>query len=158
MALNRNVILGLAAATITATTVFAASHDSGPAENAIKARKAHMQLYAHNLGTLGAMAKGGMEYDAAAAQGAADNLVALATMNQMSYWVPDSSSMDSDNSRALPELWDKIPDAMAKGEALAAAAMAMQAAAGSLEGVQGAMGPLGGACGGCHKAYRQPDS
>jgi len=155
MTFNRNLILGAVAAVMAGSVAFAASHGENPA---VKARKAHMQLYAHNLGILGGMAKGTAEFNADAAQAAANNLASLSTLNQMSYWAADTSSMDLENTRTLPALWDNIPDAMAKGQALAEAASAMQAAAGSLEGVQASIGAVGGACGACHKAYRQPDS
>ena len=73
--------------------VLAASHANPAAEAAVKARKAHMQLYAHNLGILGAMAKGEVDFDAEAAQSAAGNLVMLAGINEASYWVEGSDSM-----------------------------------------------------------------
>ncbi len=156
MSFKRNAIIGCAAAALAATAVFAGGHGGNPA---VKARKAHMQLYAHNLGILGAMAKGEAEYNADAAQGAADNLAALTMLNQASYWPAGTSTAElGEETRALPVGWENMDDAMAKGNAMAEAAMAMKAAAGSLEGVQGAIGAVGGACGGCHKVYRQPDS
>lgn len=157
MILRKSVVTGLVATLGLGAMAIAASH-GGEGHAAAMARKAHMNLYAHNLGILGKMAKGETAFDAAASQAAADNLASLSTLNQMTYWVPGSSDMDIGNTRALPALWDNIPDAIAKGEALAKAAMAMQAAAGSLEGVQGNIGAVGGACGACHKAYRAPES
>jgi len=125
---------------------------------AVKARQAVMQLNAFNLGILGAMAKGAMDYDAAAAQGAADNLVALAALDTSAMWVPGTDDMSIDGTRALPTLWDNLPDVMAKGTALSQAAQGMADAAGTdLASLQAAMGPLGAACGGCHKAYRAPE-
>ena len=99
-----------------------------------------------------------MDFDAGAAQAAADNLAVLTSMNQMSYWPAGTSTAElGDETRALPAAWENMEDTMAKGAAMAEAAMAMKAAAGSLEGVQGAIGAVGGACGACHKATRQPD-
>ena len=142
-----------------ASSVFAASHASKEAQAAVKARQAHMQLYAFNLGALGAMAKGNVDYDAEAASAAASNLAALAKLNQMAYWVPGSDSETVEGSRSLASMWDNIPDAIAKGQALSDAADAMVAAAGTdLAALQGAMGAVGGACGACHKAYRGPAS
>ena len=158
MAINRNVIFGLAAAALAATAVYAGGHGGNPA---VKARKAHMQLYAHNLGTLGGMAKGDMDYNADLAQAAANNLAAMSMLNQMSYWPPGTSTAElGDETRALPAGWESasMDDVMAKGTALAEAAGAMQAAAGSLEGIQAAIGAVGSACGACHKVYRQPDN
>ena len=50
---------------------------------AVKARQATMQLYAFNLGILGNMAKGSMDYNADVATEAAGNLVKLSSQNQM---------------------------------------------------------------------------
>lgn len=154
MTLKRTVFLGVAAAAVAATAVFAASHGGPPPQ--VKARKAHMQLYAFNLGTLGAMAKGEMEFDAEKAQRAADNLATLVTVNQMDYWVPGTTSAEVMESRLKPAMFDNFPDVMVKVGALSDAVMAMQAAAGTLDGVRASIGAVGGACGGCHKPYREP--
>ena len=50
----------------------------GHLENAVKARQSVMKLYSFSLGQLGAMAKGEVEYDSAAASAAANNLKAVA--------------------------------------------------------------------------------
>ena len=145
---------------IAATAVFAASH-VGPFDGAIKARQSHMRLNGHNLGILGAMAKGNVDYDAdaASAAAAAANLAALSRMSHNGYWPAGSDSDAMDNTRALPALWGNFPDVMTKVGALAEAAGAMESAAGNgLEALQAAMGPVGGACGACHKAYRKPRS
>jgi len=156
MALNRSLIIGVSAAVFATTAVFAESHGGNPA---VKARTAHMQLYAHNLGTLGGMAKGAMDFDAGAAQAAADNLLALATMNQRSYWLPGTSNADlGEETRALSAIWADGSTIGTAAKAFVDGATAMQAAAGTLEGVQGAIGGVGKACGGCHKAFRAPDS
>ena len=153
----RPTALGLAAAALLGTTALADDHAAQ--HPAVKARKAQMQLYAFNLGTLGAMAKGEAEYDAEAAQGAADNLVALSSLAAAAMWPAGSDDMSTDGTRALATMWDNFPDVMAKATAMSDAATAMAGVAGAgLEGLQGAMGPLGGACGACHKAYRAPDS
>lgn len=123
---------------------------------AAKARQATMQLYAFNIGTLGAMAKGEIDYDADAAKAAAGNLVKLSSQNQMAYWPAGSAEGEIEGSRALPALWENMEDAAAKGGALVEAAMAAEAAD-DLEALRAAMGGLGGACGACHKAYRAPN-
>lgn len=125
--------------------------------NAIKARQAQMLLYGFNLGQLGAMAKGAVPYNADVANAAAANLVHLTSLNGQSMWIADSDDMSADNTRALPAIWENLADVGAKTSAVAEAALAMQAAAGSgLDGVRGAIGDLGAACGACHKIYRAP--
>lgn len=156
MQFKKSVILGITAAAVAGTMVFAASHGGNPA---VKARKAHMQLNAHNIGILGGMAKGDIEYNADAAQAAANNLLALSQLNQMSYWPPGTSNAElGDETRALPAAWEDMAGVIEDAQALTAAAEAMASNAGTLEGVQASIGALGGACGACHKAYRAPDS
>lgn len=155
--MNKKITLavaGLVTATVIGTAI--AHEGNNPA---VKARTSIMQLYAFNLGTLGAMAKGEMDYNAEAATSAANNLVTLTQIDQSAMW-PAGSDSDSDpNSRALPSMWQNFPDVMAKGAAMSEAAVAMQAAAGQdLDALRAAIGGVGGACSACHKAYRVPDS
>lgn len=118
-----------------------------------------MQILAFNMGQLGAMAQEKMPYDAAVAQVAADNIVAMTTVKQNAYWPMGSDSDSVEGSRALPALWSDMDGVMAKAAAFGEAAVAMQAAAGTdLASLQGAMGALGGGCGGCHEAYRMPNN
>lgn len=128
-------------------------------ESAIKARQGLMRIYAHSLGILGGMAKGEVEYNADAAQTAADNLLAAATINQSAMWPQgtDAESMPG-KTTALPAIWEKFPDIATKGKALVDAATTMQANAGSLDGIRANIGAVGGSCGGCHKAYRQSNN
>ncbi|WP_417248932.1 c-type cytochrome [Celeribacter sp.] len=151
------VTLALAAAATLALGVpHAEAQDAASA--AVKARQSHMQLYAYNLGILGGMARGLVDYDAATAQTAADNLSTLAHMDTRSYWLPGTAMGEQDGSNALPAIWEDGSDIGAKAGDLAAATEALQAAAGSdLAALQGAMGPLGAACSACHKSYRHSD-
>ncbi|MCU0910005.1 MAG: cytochrome c [Rhodobacteraceae bacterium] len=127
-------------------------------DGAVKARKAHMQLYAFNLGALGAMAKGEVEYDAAAAGAAAANIAALATLDQSRYWPQGSAQGEAEGSRALPALWTSGDDVMAKAGAFREAVGALATAAGTdLASLQAAMGPVGQACGSCHESFRAAD-
>ncbi len=150
----------LIAATLAAAVsapAFAESH-SADLPPAVKARQAHMQLYAHNIGILAGMARGTAEYNAEAASAAASNIAALSSLNQSTYWAPGTDSDAVEGSRALPALWENIPDAIAKGEALTTAAAALAGTAGDgLEAVQAGLGPVGRACGACHEDYQLSD-
>lgn len=153
--LSRTIPLAVAAL-LAAPLAFA--QDDSPEEQAQEAREAHMGLYGFHLGKLGAMAQGGMEYDAEVATRAADALVALSGFDHALYWIPGTAVGEVEDSRALPAIWEDYADFEAKQAALNEAATAMQAAAGTdLASLQGAMGALGGACGSCHEDYRQPD-
>lgn len=155
----KKIAFGAAALAVAATTVFAASHANSPFAGAIKARQAHMQLYAHNISILGSMAKGAIEYDSAAAAAAASNLAALSTLSQAGYWPQGSDAESNEGTTALGAIWKNYGDVSEKGGALAKASQAMAAVAGTdLGSLQGAMKELGGACGACHKSYRQPQN
>lgn len=123
----------------------------------VKARQSQMQLYAFNLGLLGAMAKQETPYDAAAASGAANNLAALASLSQAGYWLPGSDSDSVEGSRALPAIWTPDSKVGEKGKGFMDAVLAMQSAAGTdLGALQAAMGAVGKSCGACHESYRKP--
>ncbi len=143
---------GLLSVAVIGTAI---AHES---ENpAVKARTSIMQIYAFNLGALGGMAKGDVEYDAEAATRAANNLVVLTQIDQSAMWPAGSDNASDPSSRALPAIWENFADVGAKGQAMADAAVAMQTAAGQdVEALKAAMGDLGGACSACHKAYRAP--
>ena len=82
---SRIIIATLATALVAGTAV---AQDANPA---IAARKAHMDLYAFNLGLVGGMARGNIEYDADAASAAAANIAALSKIDQSRYW-PEGTS------------------------------------------------------------------
>lgn len=152
------LIAGVIAAGVIGTTAISDSHADKATMSAIKARQSLMSLQAFNIGLLGGMAKGEVEYNADAATAAATNLAALAKMDQSRMWPPgsDNAALGDDVTEALPAIWaadSKIgDDAMALVEATAA----MQTAAGEgLDALRGAIGPVGKACGGCHENYRK---
>ena len=148
----RNILIVGAAAAAIATTALA---QQSPQETAVKARQAHMTLYSANLGVLGAMAQGNMDYDAERAQMAAGNLAALAQLHQGLYWLPGTSHEEIESSRTLPALWENGEEARAYGMALAEAAVAMEAVAGDgVEALQANLGAIGRNCGGCHEDFR----
>lgn len=151
------VLLAAAAVATTAGLAIAGGHGGNPA---VKARQAHMQLYQHNLGILGGMAKGEIDYDAAAAQAAADNLAALTSLNQRSYWAPGTSRDDlGEETRALPAIWAEGSKAGEIGGQLQEAAAELASVAGmDRESLGPALGPVGQACQACHKEYRQSDN
>ncbi len=142
---------------VAGSAVIANAQDKGPHDNAIKARKALMQLYGYSMGTLGAMAKGKMDYDAAIAQEMADNLNAAANMGQSTMWPAGSDSETAGNAknRALAAIWDTYPAIGEKSEAMVTAAANLQANAGQgLDALRGAVGDAGKACKGCHDDFR----
>ena len=141
------------ALSLTAQQSFAAGEFDKP----IKARQSFMQIYAFNLGLLGAMAKGKRPYDAKLAAAAASNLVAATNMKNSAMWPKgsDSAALGKKVTRAKPENWTNYPDAAKKGKALKTALTKMAAVAGNgLDAVKANIGAVGKGCKGCHKEFR----
>ncbi len=153
MSLTR-VLVVAAAATVGLGVALA----DQPFSSELGARQGQFKLMAFNIGPLVGMAQGNIEYDAATAQLAADNIVALAALHQSRLW-PEGSDNDSiDNTRALPSIWENTEDFSAKFDDLGNAARAMQEAAGTdLNALRAQLRTLGGACSACHESYRQPE-
>jgi len=157
--IHKALIAGVMLSLPMAATVQGAGHGENPFAGHIAARQGYMQILAFNIGILGGMARGNIDYDAEAAQTAANNLVAMTGVDGRGFW-PEGSDNEAlgDATRALPAIWS---DMGAFGEAWMAYGAAAQgvadAAGGGLEALQGAMGPLGGSCGGCHRNFRQSD-
>lgn len=131
---------------------------AGDFDRQIKARQAVMQLYAFNLGILGAMAKGDVDYNSEQASIAAANLDALVNMNIGAMW-PQGSDMKANEGLtwAKEENWTMYPKAAEKAQALKTASATMVAEAGSgLDAMRGAIGAVGGSCKGCHETFRAP--
>lgn len=146
-------LAGIAMASIMFAGVAVAD---GPFDGALKARKGDMQMRAYNLGILGAMAKGKVDYNAKAASAAAHNLKVLSTLNASAMW-PQGSDAGAlgDATTASPELWKSFPKVIEAAKAFGAATDVMVAAAGKdLPSLQAAMGVVGKSCGGCHKPFR----
>ena len=142
---------GLSAA--LATVAIAGGHGGNPA---VKARQSHMQLYQHNLAVLGGMAQGEIEYDAEAAQIHADNLLAVASLDERGYWTEGTAAGEVEGSRALPAIWEDMAGFEEDKADMITAASAMAEAAGTgLEAVQANIRAVGQACGACHQGYRQ---
>ncbi len=152
--MRRSLIALTAFALATGTVALAGGHGGNPA---VKARNAHMSLYSFNLGLLGDMAKGTIDYDAAKATEAASDLAALAAFTQSSYWVEGTAQGDVDGSRAKAEIWSDAAGWAEKMELMKTGSASLAAVAGNgLEALQGGIGDAGAACGACHKAYRGP--
>lgn len=123
----------------------------------LKARQGQFRIMALNLGELGAMAKGEKPFEQAAADRAAASLVGISQVDQSLLWKDGSDNMAIDNTRALPSIWDKNDDFLAKwGDFGEAAAALQKAVATGPEALGPAMGQIGGTCKACHEAHRAP--
>lgn len=113
--------------------------------------KAWQELMDANGGavkTLGGMAGDKMPFDAAAAEAAKAALVASSAEIEAKF-----KTMATDPaSKASPDIWTNWDDFVAKGNALSAAAAALDVT--SLETLQAGMAGVGGACKDCHMKYK----
>ena len=149
----------LAGASIAVLTLVGAAQaeEEGPFAMEIEARQGLMVYRAINIGTLAAMAKGEVEYDAAKAKVAADALAASARLDQSMLWPAGSDNAANPDSTAAASIWADGSNIGELADGFTTAADAMAAAAGTdLASLQGAMEGLGGSCGACHKAHRVP--
>ncbi len=151
----KKFLAGLTIATIAFASV--ATAQDAPFAREIKARQGIMTYRAIQLGVLGGMAKGEIEYNAESAQKAADNLMTAITIDASMLWPKGSDNSANPASTALAKMWEDGSGIGDKAKAMVDAGAAMQAAAGTgLDGLKTAMGPVGEGCGGCHKAFRVP--
>lgn len=151
----KKTLTAVLAASVVATASLAASHQGKSSNGAVNARHAQMQMVGYNIGLLGAVAKGEMEYSAEMVDSAAKNLQALARMDKASLWVAGTEQGAVDGSRAKAEIWSDPEGFAATFAKMDEAATALIGAADA--GAVGAgLGALGGSCKACHEKYRGP--
>lgn len=146
-------IVAATAIAVTGTATLAVAQDDLPFP--VQARQGQFTMMGLNIGVIVGMVRGEREYDAAVAQAAADNLVALSSIDQSFHWPEGTDNMSLVGTRALPEIWENLPDVLAKWEAFGAAAQGLaDVASDGLEPMQAALGPLGASCNECHDSYQ----
>lgn len=131
---------------LTATVAIAAE---GVQDPLVKARQDLMQTVVRHTMTLGDMASGKTAFDATAAAAAREGLIAAAAEIPAKF---ETQADDPKSEAVVDKLWANFADFTAKGEAMGAAATALDAS--SLASVQAGMGAIGGSCRDCHQAYR----
>ncbi|MDO9637158.1 MAG: cytochrome c [Pseudotabrizicola sp.] len=120
----------------------------GVQDPTVKARMDLMGTIGMNVKVLGDMATDKVAFDATAAAAAKEALIA-ASADISAKFEPQATDPVAE---AKPEIWTNWDDFVAKGEALNAAATALDPA--SLDGVKAGMGAVGGSCRDCHSTYR----
>jgi len=146
--------LVLTAAAIAVASLALAQGRGNPA---VDARKAQMHLQLFYAGALGAMARGKVPYDAAAAKTAADNLVLITSIDYASYFPEGTDNATIDDTHALPAIWQDMPGFLGHFDTLHSATTQLAATAGDgLDALKANIGGAFKACGGCHETYRAP--
>jgi cytochrome c556 len=135
----------LITAVLAATAVYAADRAD---PNAI-ARSETMRAIGGAMKTLGGMAEGKVDFDAAAAGAAKDAMMTAAANIPASFTTQGAADPES---KAKPEVWTNWADFAANAAALSAAATALDVS--SAESIGAGMGALGGACKDCHTEFR----
>lgn len=114
----------------------------------VKARMDLMGDIRKNFATIGSMVQGKTDFDAAAANTAAN---ALSTDAEA---IPDAfvTPAEDPESETSPAIWENWDDFVAKARNLEMVADNLDTS--SLEAMKGTFGPVAASCGACHKAYR----
>ncbi|MEX2524879.1 MAG: cytochrome c [Gammaproteobacteria bacterium] len=156
-----SIVLALAAGTL----LTASAHDDGdgptPAERAAGAtetRQAVFKLLGYNMGTIGAMAKGDIEFDAGIAERNARRIANLASMIPELFARMDTLEFDVE-TEALDVIWEKPEQFRSRAMDLVEGAneFADIAADGDRMEVIGNVRELGSNCGNCHDDFRVDD-
>ena len=145
----------LLTATIAGGIALTTAAQAQQANPAVAARQGLMQVMSLNLGILGNMARGNTEYDAEAAQAAANNLLLVSQIDQGAFWPLGTDNESIEGTRALPAIWEDGSQVMSIMADFNAGAEGLAAVAGDgLDAMRAAMGGVGSACGACHDDYR----
>lgn len=148
-------------AALAAPLVYTA-HDAvaeSAGEKVAEARRAYFKLIGTNMGPLGAMAKGKIDYDADTARLHAGNLAAMTTYNAAPHFAAGTSNADlPGKTRLLPAAFTDNAGFMQDYKDFVGAVEALNAVAGDGKAALGpAVGQLGGTCKACHDDYRAKD-
>lgn len=142
-ALGASVILG----TLGSTPVFADA-----AEDAIEYRQSVFTAIKWHFGSMAAMVRGKMDYDAEKFQHHATQVAALAHMPREGF----IEGSDFGDTAAKDELWENMDDVNARFDTFIADSAALAASAGGdLDSVKGAFGQVAKSCKGCHDNYKE---
>lgn len=124
------------------------------AKTVVEFRQALLQLVRSNVGVLGAMAKGKVEYDTEVMLTNGERLEQLSLMMD-DYFATDTRNFDVETA-ALDKIWTQQEDFDSKVDAMTEAARTLQAAAKSGDKGQykAAIGGIFKTCKGCHDSYK----
>ena len=144
----------LCIAVAASTLAFAGSHGASKEQlkDAMEYRQSTFKMVRHHFGSMAAMVKGKVEYDADAF---AKNADAVAMLSQLAGngFVTEGTHK---KSRAKKAIWENKEDFAEKVTDFqtAAAALAESAKSGDLDKAKAAFGGVGKTCKGCHTDYR----
>lgn len=146
-------LLMTGAALLGAATALPAAAQFAKPEDAIKYRKAALNVMATHFGRVAAMASGKIPFDAKAA---AENAEVATLVSKLPFvaFVPGS---DKGETKADPKIWTEMDkfNAAAKTMQDAMAKLDVAAKGGNLDAIKAAVGETGKSCKACHDSYRK---
>ena len=146
----KRMILGVAALGLTGAV---AAHGGAKPEDAVHYRQGIMMGMAWNVGPMGAMVKGDVDFDAGRFAFLAGRLAMLAPMSEEAF-TPNTADTKSE---AKPELWDNLDDFKQRMESLRkeTAGLAEVAKGSDEAAMKAAFGDTVKVCKGCHDEYQK---
>lgn len=152
--MKRTLLLAAGFATALSSSAFAQS----PYDMPVAARDGIMAILAINMGTLGGMARGRMDYDADAAQAAANAVLGVSMVDLASLFPQGTDEMSLDGSRAGAAIFDNPAGFSAEWAKVQMAAPMLATEAGKgKDAMVAALSGVGGTCRSCHMTYRAPE-
>jgi len=143
--------LALSVTTATANEAQSEKH----AKKSTELRQSIFSLLGSNMGPLGAMAKGKMEFDTKAIEKHALRI------NQLSLMIADYTATDTSkfsvNTEALNKIWTEKAEFAKRITALTDASATLQkiVLSGDEAAIKKAIGGVGQSCGGCHDNFKK---
>jgi len=152
--MKHTLLLAAGFATALSTSAMA----QNPFEMPHDARQGVMAILGINMGILGGMARGRMDYDADEAQSAANSILGVSMVDFVSFFPEGSDEMGLDGTRAAMDIWDNMDGFTAEWMKVQMGAPALAEAAGQgKDAMAAALGGVGGTCRSCHMSYRAPE-
>ena len=155
---SKAIIVGAITACISSAAFAADVKEASSAKHAKAAtqyRQAIFQLVRSNMGPLGGMAKGALQFDESVMKTNAVRLEQLADM--MSDYMSVDTRKFNVETGAKDAIWENFSDVEAKVMALKTASQNLQAVveAGNESAYRGAIGKIGASCKSCHDDYKK---
>ena len=149
--MKKSVIAAIAAVAASAFYLSPVQAQFAKVEDAVKYRQSTMFLMNTHMGRLGAMARGNVPFDAAAAQSSARLIESLSHIAWEAY-TPNSIT---DRSRSKPEIWQDPAKFKKAIESAVAETQKLPAAVATLDGLKAQVGAVGRNCKACHDDFRK---
>jgi cytochrome c556 len=154
--MKRSCVIAVLTAAVGVGGVLEAAAQQRKPEDSIKMRRAALTLVSWNFGAIGAMVKGQIPYDQAEAVKRAEAVAFLSHLPWEGF-VKGTSTEQSGDTRALPEIWnqpDKFKSAQERLQS-ESAKLVQAAKSGDAGQLKTQFGATAKACSNCHDDFRR---